>query len=983
MKTSIRLLLCVLAIPMCVMGQDHVLWTRAASSAALSRSGVSSSSEVYQLDIQALRQSLAVAPVRGQARSRVAITLNFPDEQGNLRRYQVVEASVMDPSLAARYPGIKSYAGQGIDEPGTTIRFSVSDYRGFHGMIFNGRGRVTFIDPTSDDQRTYRVYQRSAQQAARTFSCYTPEQEQAVSTRTSSSGRTDDKKLRKYRLALSCVAEYGNLFAGTTGTYREKKGRILAQMVITMTRVNGIYEKDLAVTMELVAKTDTLIYFGDTTIDPWATEYNKKTQQVNDQLIGDANYDIGHNFNTSGGGNAGCIACVCVSGSKGSGYTGQANPVGDAFDIDFVAHEMGHQFGGYHTQSNFSCRSGSGATEVEPGSGSTIMGYAGICPADIQPHSDAYFAYVNIRDISANIQTGASAGCAQIISLTNNPPTANAGADYVIPKSTAFRLRGQGSDPDPEDAANLTYCWEQNNPESPGSTNATPTPTRAAGPMFRSFEGTTSPDRNIPRIEDVVNNNLAPTWEVIPSVARTLNFSLVVRDNRAGGGQTSDDLMTVTVNATAGPFVVNGPTVPVFWLSGTTQTVSWSVAGTNAAPINCAAVNILLSTDGGYTYPITLATAVPNTGSASIVVPVVNSKMCRLKVEAADNIFYDINNVNFSISDVQPPCTAVVPTGLSVSAVTSTAATFSWGHVDFTSYNIQYKPTTGTTWTSVNVPALTNSLSVSGLQALTRYDVRVRSLCDTVASAFSATLNFTTSSALKYCVSSGNTVDEYIKKVVVGSINNASGASGGYADYTTISTDIVRQVATTITITPAWVGTVYNEAYGVWIDLNADGDFGDAGEMVFSKTITKATSVTGTITLPSTAKLGLTRMRVSMKYSGIPAACGVFPYGEVEDYTVNIVATAPAVAPAARGGNIIEQAIQTSVYPNPVKDRLYIEVPAGTTVRAVQVLSTSGHVLFRADQALTEIDVRDYRSGMYVLTLHTTQGVINKKFVKE
>ncbi|HIA06134.1 MAG TPA: propanediol utilization protein, partial [Flavobacteriales bacterium] len=211
----------------------------------------------------------------------------------------------------------------------------------------------------------------------------------------------NDQIFRTFRLALSCTAEYGNFFANT-GT---ELADIQAAMAVTMNRVNGVYEIDLSVTMQLVSNNDLIIYWGSTNSDPWTNEWNNTTQTEIDNKIGNSNYDIGHNFNTTGGGNAGCISCVCTSGQKGSGYTGGSNPVGDPFDIDYVAHEMGHQFGGYHTMNTCS-RSGSGQTEVEPASGSSIMGYAGICGTNVQNNSDAHFNYVNIRDMTANIQTG-------------------------------------------------------------------------------------------------------------------------------------------------------------------------------------------------------------------------------------------------------------------------------------------------------------------------------------------------------------------------------------------------------------------------------------------------------------------------------------------------------------------------------------------------------------------------------------------------
>lgn len=842
--------------------------------------------KVYDLDVAGIKKALQAAPDR-TSRVRTEVLISFPTPDGNFETYKIVEAPVLHPDLAKKYPGIKSYAGQGVDDRTATIRFSLDDRFGFYGMIFSQRHHTFYIDPYSNDRTKYSVYAReSLHDADRSFSCLTEEGKvRHAAENNPINARTDDKKLRKYRLALSCNAEYGNIFAGS-GTDAQKKANILAQMNITMTRVNGVYEKDLAVTMEIVPNNDLIIYYGSTTSDPWSGEFNTKTQQVIDAAIGNANYDIGHNFNTSGGGNAGCIGCVCVTGQKGSGYTGSSNPTGDPFDIDYVAHEMGHQFGGYHTQSNASCISGSGTTEVEPGSGSTIMGYAGICSANVQNNSDAYFHYVNIRDISANIQTGTSAGCAQVINITNNPPTANAGPDYTIPKSTAFVLRGSGSDPDGDE---LVYNWEQNDPQPSGSANnSAPSPTKTVGPMFRSKFATTSPDRYMPQISDVVNNNLTPTWEVVPSVARTLNFALTVRDNKAGGGQTSDDLMRVTVNGTAGPFVVTAPNTAISWTVGSTQTVTWNVAGTSAAPISTANVNILLSTDGGFTYPVTLLSNTPNDGSQAVTVPNNLTTTARVKVEAVGNIYYDISNANFTITN-SASCTATTPTGLAASGITTTGATLSWNAVVNATYDVQYRTGSGA-WTTLAVS--TTSTTLSGLTPNTAYEAQVRSKCTSTTSAWSTSVNFTTlNTGITYCASKGNSVaDEYINRVQLGTINNTSGPNAGYGNFTAQSTDLARSSSNTITITPGWSGTKYNEGYSVWIDYNKDGDFVDAGEQVYTRSATKTTPVSGSFTVPSTAALGSTRMRVSMKYNAIPTSCETFSYGEVEDYSVNITA---------------------------------------------------------------------------------------------
>jgi hypothetical protein len=507
-----------------------------------------------------------------------------------------------------------------------------------------------------------------------------------------------------------------------------------------------------------------------------------------------------------------------------------------------------------------------------------------------------------------------------VVNITNNPPTANAGLDYTIPKSTAFVLRGSGSNPDGDP---LIYTWEQNDPQPSGSANnSAPSPTKTVGPMFRSRFGTSSPDRYFPQISDVVNNNLTPTWEVIPSVARTLNFALTVRDNKAGGGQTSDDLMRVTVNGTAGPFVVTAPNTAITWTVGSSQTVTWNVAGTSASPISTANVNILLSTDGGFTYPITLLSNTPNDGTQAITVPNNVSTTARVKVEAVGNIYYDISNVNFTISN-STSCTATTPTGLAASAITTTGATLSWNAVVNATYDVQYRTGAGA-WTTVAVS--TTSTTLSGLTPNTAYEAQVRSKCTSTTSAWSASVNFTTlNTGITYCASKGNSVsDEYINRVQLGTINNTSGPNAGYGNFTAQSTDLARGSSNTITITPTWTGTKYNEGYSVWIDYNKDGDFVDAGEQVFSKAASQTTPVTGSFTVPSTATLGSTRMRVSMKYNAIPTSCETFSYGEVEDYSVNIT---------AGGGGSCANVTVTIVFDNyPEETSWNIKNSGGTTV---------------------------------------------------
>jgi subtilisin-like proprotein convertase family protein len=334
--------------------------------------------------------------------------------------------------------------------------------------------------------------------------------------------------------------------------------------------------------------------------------------------------------------------------AKGSAYTSPSDgsPQGDTFDIDFVAHEMGHQLGANHTFSYDSAERTS--VNVEPGSGSTIMAYAGVTgDYDIQNTSDDYFAYASILQIQ---NTLAGKSCPVNTTIINNPPTIDAGPDYTIPISTAFVLKGTGSDPEGD---SITYNWEEyDNATTTSGGNSIAYPTKPDGPLFRSVVPNSSAFRYMPAFSTVLQNKLTTTWESVSSIARTLHFTLTGRDNAAlGTAQTNTDEMIVTVASFAGPFAITSHgSDGVSWWQGLSETVTWTVNNTNTLE-GSTAVNIKLSTDGGLTFPITLAANTPNDGSEIITLPtsVPSSKNCRILIEPTGNIYYAINSKPFSV----------------------------------------------------------------------------------------------------------------------------------------------------------------------------------------------------------------------------------------------------------------------------------------------------------------------------------------------
>ncbi|MBK9018446.1 MAG: proprotein convertase P-domain-containing protein [Saprospiraceae bacterium] len=599
------------------------------------------------MSVPQMKSLLAQAPMwHTESATTQGVTVALPMPDGSFQDFRIVEAPIMHPDLQAKYPTLRSYAGQGIDDPLAYFRGDFT-MKGFHGMVRSMEHSTVFIDPySSADVQNYQVYYKKDFSKSDPWQCDfdNVHQENASIPTPPSLAPIGDCQLRDYTLALACTGEYATFHGGTTSA-------VMSAFVTTMTRVNGVFEQDASVHMTLHPNTNQLIFLNPST-DPY-TNTNGSTmlgqnQTTCDNVIGNANYDIGHVFSTGGGGVA-YLGAVCSSTIKAGGVTGQSNPIGDGFDIDYVAHEMGHQYGANHTQNNNCNRNAS--TAMEPGSASTIMGYAGICAPNIQAHSDDYFHAISLQEIAAEVTSNGGGGgntCSTNTTI-NSTPTANAGADYVIPKSTPYILTGIGTDPNTSDPIPdiLTYTWEQ---MDFAVATMPPVATSTGGPAFRSFKGSTSPSRYLPRLTDVVNN-VSPTWEVLASVGRTLNWRLVVRDNHVGGGCAAQDNMVVTVNGTAGPFVVTAPNTNVSWAANSTQTVTWNVASTTASPVSCANVDIFLSVDGGNSYQYTLATATPNDGSQAITIPnIAANTTSRIMVKANGNIFYDISNTNFTIT---------------------------------------------------------------------------------------------------------------------------------------------------------------------------------------------------------------------------------------------------------------------------------------------------------------------------------------------
>ncbi len=606
-----------------------------------------------RLDGTALADFLRLLPLESTLANRSfapVITLPMPD--GSSARFRVWESPAMDPVLSAKFPEIKSYTGQGIDDPTANLKLDLSPL-GFRAMVLSAVTGSYFVDPYDQvSTNNYISYFKSDFKKPGTFRELpvirtNRKNRQGISPDGVLAGVCTAGQLRTYRLAVACTNEYA---IAATGQASPTVAQALATINTTVNRVNGVYEKELSFRLVLVANNN-LIVFTNAATDPFTGNNSPgvligESQTVIDTRIGSANYDIGHTFSTGGGGLA-SLGVVCQAGQKASGITGTDVPVGDPYDIDYVAHEMGHQFGAEHTfnsTNGFCGGNNSPLSNSEPGGGSTIMAYAGLCaPDDLQNNSDPYFNGVSFDEITDYAVTGPGNSCPVTTNNGNSAPVVNSGGNYSIPLNTPFVLTGSATDAN-NDA--LTYCWEQVDVGGPFGSPGSPT---GDAPIFRSFLPVNTPVRFFPRYSSVLNNT-STIGEKLPSYGRVMKFRLTARDNRAGGGGVCRAEATITAVGGTGPFEITAPNTAVVWTAGDFQTVTWNTSGTQFAPINCTSVIIELSTDGGTTFPTTLIASTTNDGSEEIVVPNVVTTTARIRIRGLNNVFYDISNTNFRIN---------------------------------------------------------------------------------------------------------------------------------------------------------------------------------------------------------------------------------------------------------------------------------------------------------------------------------------------
>lgn len=612
---------------------------------------------LFEFDYTKLYTALSNESKNNNSAEASEVIISFPNTNGEFENYRIKEASVMSTGLQAKYPEIRSYIGYGIDSPQALIRFSLSPYKGLSGIILGKKETIAY-EPVSKNSNQIKVFNKLSLENIEGFKCLT---ENTKLENTLKSGLNlkdaDDSLKRIYKIAMSTTGEYSTYHGGALAS-------VNAAIAATLTNINAILENDFNVSLELVADNDDVVYLNPIN-DPYTSlgSYTSQLANTLDSVISESNYDIGHllgginDSNNNATGNAGCIGCVCNNGGsvnvenhKGSGFSTSIIPDGFYFDINFVIHEMGHQFGATHTWTHGGNEGEN--TQIEPGSGTTIMGYAGITGStNVQANSDPYFHAISIEQVTTYIK---STSCASTTNTGNTTPTVNAGNNLILPISTPFKLVGSGNDVDGDI---VTFCWEQMDENNAVTTYPNPNSTDSNSVLFRSYPPTINNTRYFPNLLDLKFGVNATQWEKIPNTNRTADFRLTVRDNKSGGANNTHDNIQVAFDTAFGPFEITSQnTTGILWTSGTNETITWNVNNTSSLS-GASNVNILLSIDGGETYnPI--VNNVPNNGSHTLTVPNTPAPYCRIMIEPTNNNFFAINSEDFSIDyNVSTSCT--------------------------------------------------------------------------------------------------------------------------------------------------------------------------------------------------------------------------------------------------------------------------------------------------------------------------------------
>ena len=564
-----------------------------------------------------------------------------------MHAYYIFCSETMSDGLQKTHPEIAAYRGYGIAHPSDIVSITTGTFGLQIGILRHNQPNL-IIEPSQAGRSQYIVFAKN-QLPPTSFQCLTDEHTDYNFDK--SAIRVSDENVHKYRFGIGVTAEYSQyhinraVAAGTlanNASDADKKAAVLSAIVTTIDRVNSVYERDFGVILELVAN-ETNAIFLDPNTDPYDNTDIMSMLGANTNVLNNAlganNYDGGHLFTTYAGGGISGLGIICGY-RKAASVTGSTNPIGDAYDIDYVAHEVGHAFGCNHTFANSCGGNRSNSTSVEPGSGSTIMAYAGVCSPNVQAHSDAYFHAISIQECGNFVVNHTP--CAQVVNIGNHNPVINLTnySHHILPASTPFMLEATANDADND---HLTYCWEETDTNTSNINTYRPNANYDNGPAFRSYSPKETGVRYFPKMPNILNHSYKNNWEVLPAVNRNMTFSVSVRDNHAGGGASPSETIQLQIDENSGPFRITSQTNAETWVSGETATITWNVAGTQNNPVNCQFVDLLISTDNGLRFDTEIATQIPNTGNAEINIPNITSfNDGILMLKAHDNYFFDI-----------------------------------------------------------------------------------------------------------------------------------------------------------------------------------------------------------------------------------------------------------------------------------------------------------------------------------------------------
>lgn len=984
----------------------------------------------YRIDLQSLRNTLKNAVETGKGAQAVIVSL--PTAEGKIEQFAVYSDPVMEKSLADRYQ-LGSYMGVGVDDPSKYVRFSTSPTE-MQSMIIKD-GVFQFIEPISTDKQTYGVFYKTKRtEGLHGFECSTDEKgldikalEAYGKKNLSNVGMTNrpaSTKFRTYRLALSVTGEYTQYFLSQPGapvatTEDEKKAVALTAINNTMSRVNGVFEKDFAI--KLIVQDLPGIIFTNAATDPYSPaaqmgNWNVQLQQTLTSQVTNANYDIGHLFGaTGGGGNAGCIGCICTdpttptAKAKGSGYTSPANgkPFGDAFDIDYVAHEMGHQLGGNHTFSHASEGSG---VNIEPGGGTTIMAYAGITQDNVQANSNSYFHYSSINQILNNLDAKTTCGTSEAIT-NNNAPVISALSAYTIPKGTAYYLEASATDAQ-GDAIN--YTWEQYDTASSKTSISGDSGWGfiTEGSIARSFTGTANGKRYFPSLPLVMAGTLTnkATWETVSYVPRVLHYAVTARDANAVRPMLSSLETTVTVG-NDGPFKFNGITGSTSLYNNAANTILWDVANTNLAPYNAANVKIEYTTDlvNGATWTELIAST-PNTGSYTGQLPSNVTGNIKLKISAVGNVFFAVSP---TVKVEAAPSAVSAPTGVSAlsTEILKNTARLSWNNYPGATYLINYRKVGQTSWQ--NTTSTTNSVALANLEDETNYEAQVAAVVNNVPGAYSSNYTFKTKglrTGYDYCLmtTGGNNLNGNFYSGIIGfkvanlnfSQTSIAALSRTYLDFSEDASKLINLTkGTQYTTTFRTFGNSagYPDWLEVWIDYNRNGIFEDSEKIGSADDVPVKDPDSGyfyhdgtlTFTVPSTAYSGdkTLRMRVASTffnpssspcgYPSVSAGPGVIvSAGGFRDFSVKIAETLGT--DEVRNTKAVSE---VSLYPNPADT--FVEVRNLKGKADYKIYSADGRLVQEGQIDGQRINVASLIKGMYVVTIKDDNNTYNTKLIKK